>query len=243
MALLLLLDPTDGTPRALLDAIAITAMRTGALTAIGARHLARPDARVLGHVGARGTAWWNVRLLDHLFGFSEIRVHSRRPESRERFAAGLSSALGKPVTATADWRSCLEGADVMVEATRLERPEPLLRTAWVAPGALVVPYGTMSAVELDLADAVDKVVVDDWGQAGVGPFGALRRHVDEGRLTRDTLHAELGQIVAGLRPGRERPEERILFWHRGLALSDIALGALALEKAAAGGLGQRLRYA
>ena len=77
-------------------------MRTGALTAIGARHLARPDARVLGHVGARGTAWWNVRLLDHLFGFAEIRVHSRRPESRERFAAELASALGKPVAATAD---------------------------------------------------------------------------------------------------------------------------------------------
>ena len=131
----------------------------------------------------------------------------------------------------------------MVEASRLARPEPLLRTAWVAPGALVVPYGTMSAVEPDLTDAVDKVVVDDWGQAGVGPFGALRRHVDEGRLTRGTLHAELGQIVAGLRPGRERAEERILFWHRGLAHSDIALGALALRKAAACGLVQRLRYA
>jgi ornithine cyclodeaminase len=87
------------------------------------------------------------------------------------------------------------------------------------------------------------VVVDDWGQAGVGPFGALRRHVDEGRLTSATLHAELGQIVAGLKPGRERQEERILFWHRGLALSDIALGALALGKAAVNGLGQRLRYA
>jgi ornithine cyclodeaminase len=86
-------------------------------------------------------------------------------------------------------------------------------------------------------------VVDDWGQAGAGPFGALRRHVDEGKLTRETLHAELGEIVAGLKPGRERPDETILFWHRGLSLSDIALGALALEKAARLGLGQTLRYA
>jgi alanine dehydrogenase len=243
MALLLLLDPTTGMPRALVDATAITAMRTGALTALGARHLARADSRVLGHIGARGTAWWNVRLLDQLYDFAEIRVHSRRLESRDAFAAALARTLGKPVKATPDWRTCLEGADIMVEASRLQRPEPLLRTAWVTPGTLVIPYGTMSAVELDLTDVMDKVVVDDWGQAGVGPFGALRRHVDEGRLTQATLHAELGQIVAGLKPGRERQEERILFWHRGLALSDIALGALALDKAADRGVGQRLRYA
>ena len=200
--------------------------------------------RVLGHVGARGTAWWNVRLLDHLFGFEEIRVHSRRPESRERVrrptSAATSASRSRPI---ADWRSCLEGADIMVEASRLERPEPLLRTAWVAPGTLVVPYGTMSAVELDLVDAMDKVVVDDWGQAGVGPFGALRRHVDEGRLTRDTLHAELGQIVAGLRPGRERPDERILFWHRGSRPLGHRAGCPGAGKGGRLGLGQRLRYA
>ena len=80
------------------------------------------------------------------------------------------------------------------------------------------------------------------GPGRVGPFGALRRHVDAGGSTQETLHAELGQIVAGLKPGRERQEERILFWHRGLALSDIALGALALDKAAGVGLAM-LRYA
>ena len=64
-------------------------MRTGAVTAIGAKHLARKGSRVLGHIGARGTAYWNVRLLDHLFDFDEIRVHSRRPESRDAFAAQL----------------------------------------------------------------------------------------------------------------------------------------------------------
>lgn len=243
MALLLLFDPTTGMPRAVMDATAITSMRTGALTAIGAKHLARPDAAVLGHVGARGTAYWNVRLLDRLFGLREIRVHSRRPESREAFAQRLSRDLGKPVIATPDWRTCLEGADILVEASRLERPEPLLKTAWIRPGALVVPYGTMSALEPDVLDAIDKVVVDDWGQAGVGPFGALRRQVDEGRLTATSLHAELGQIVAGLRPGREQPQERILFWHRGLSLSDIALGALVLARARERGVGRSLPYA
>jgi ornithine cyclodeaminase len=90
---------------------------------------------------------------------------------------------------------------------------------------------------------MDKWVMDDWGQAKAGPFGALRRHIDEGKLGPHNLHAELGQIVAGLKPGRERDDETILFWHRGLSLSDIALGAAMLEKAKRLGIGQSLRYA
>jgi ornithine cyclodeaminase len=90
---------------------------------------------------------------------------------------------------------------------------------------------------------MSKIVVDDWGQCRSGKFGALRAHVEAGKLTEDTLHAELGQIVAGLRPGRESDDETILFWHRGLSLSDIALGHAILAKAASAGAGQRLRYA
>ena len=243
MAILNLFDPATGMPKAILDATAITDMRTGAMTALGAKHLARKDAKVLGHVGARGTAYWNVRLLDRLFDFAEIRVHSKRKESREAFAAKLSADLGKPVVATDDWESCLKGADIMVEASRLPAPEPLFKTEWIKRGAFVVPYGTMSAVELSLTDVMDKMVVDDWGQCRKGlPFGALRAHVDSDRLNERNLHAELGQIVAGMKPGRERPEETILFWHRGLSLSDIALGAALLEKAAARGIGQSLRF-
>jgi alanine dehydrogenase len=101
----------------------------------------------------------------------------------------------------------------------------------------------MSAVELSLTDIMSKVVVDDWGQCRKGlPFGALRQHVDLGRLTEDNLHAELGQIVANLKVGRQTEEETILFWHRGLSLSDIALGHLMLEKAAALHIGQSLRF-
>jgi len=243
MALLNLFDPATGMPKAIVDATAITSMRTGAVTAIGARHLARPESRVLGHIGSRGTAYWNVRLLDGIFGFDEIRVHSRREESRDAFARRLSEDLRKPVRATADWRSCVAGADIVVEASRLHAPQPLLETSWIAPGALVIPYGTMSAVELSLTDVMDKIVVDDWGQCATGQFGALRAHVDTGRLTRDNLHAELGEIVAGARPGRESPQETILLWHRGLSLSDIALAHALLEQAAAAGVGTRLRFA
>ena len=243
MGLLALFDPETGRPLAVVDAAGITDMRTGAVTALGARHLAPRGARVLGHIGARGTAYWNVRLLARVLdGLEEIRVHSRRPESRDAFAARLEADLGRPVTVTDDWESCVRGADVVVEASRLEAPEPLLRTEWIAPGALVAPYGTMSAVELSLTAIMDKVVVDDWGQAGAGPFGALRRHVDDGLVTAESLHAELGQIVAGLRPGRESEEETILFWHRGLSTTDVALGHALLAKAERLSVGQTLRY-
>jgi alanine dehydrogenase len=87
---------------------------------------------------------------------------------------------------------------------------------------------------------MDKVVVDDWGQCRTGTFGALRAHVDSGRLHEDSLHAELCQIVVGDRPGRESDDERILFWHRGLSLSDIALGHALVEKARLVGIGTTL---
>jgi alanine dehydrogenase len=243
LAVLVLLDPRTGAPKAILDASSITDMRTGAVTAIGAKYLARKNAKILGHIGARGTAYWNVRLLDHLFDFDEIRVHSRREESRRSFAERLARDLGKPVIATEDWKACVEDADIIVEASRLLEPTPLLKTEWIKKGAFVVPYGTMSAVELSLTDIMDKLVVDDWGQCKGGKFGSLRAHVEAGKLSEKTLHAELGEIVAGKKPGRESEAETILFWHRGLSLSDIALGHAMLMKAERLGIGQRLRFA
>ena len=242
-ATLNLMDARTGTPRAVIDATAITDMRTGAMSAVGARHLAPSRPRILGHIGARGSAYWNVRLLDHLFDFEEIRVHSRRPESREAFGRRLEGDLGKRITVTDNWRDCLEGADVMVEASRLDAPQPLFETAWVKPGALVIPYGTNSTVEDDFTDAFDKIVVDHWEQCLVGPFGCLRRHVDSGKVTRETIHGQLGSICAGRLAGRESDDETILFWHRGLSISDIALGHAMLEKAERLGIGHTLPYA
>ena len=128
------------------------------------------------------------------------------------------------------------------QASRLRAPEPLLRTEWIKPGAFVVPYGTMSAVELSLTDIMAKLVVDDCGQCKGGQFGSLRAHVEAGKLSAQTLHAEMGEIVAGRKAGRESEDESILFWHRGLSLSDIALGFAMLEKARLLGIGQTLRF-
>jgi ornithine cyclodeaminase len=244
LALLNLFDPSTGAPVAILDATSLTGMRTGAVTALGGKYLAKKSSTVLGHIGARGTSYWNIRLLDHYFHFDEIRVHSKRTESQSAFVRRLSEDLGKPVLGVDSWEQCVRDADIVVEASRLAEPEPLLRTEWIKPGALVIPYGTMSAVELSLTDIMHKVVVDDWGQCRKGlPYGALRRHVDLDKITEQNLHAELGQIVAGLRPGRESDQETILFWHRGLSLSDIALGHAMLQKARAVGVGVTLRFA
>jgi alanine dehydrogenase len=243
MAMLNLFDPRTGAPVAMIDATFVTDARTGAMTALGARHLARRESKILGHVGARGTSYWNVRLLNSLFDFDEIRVHSRRPESRNAFAARLERDLGKKIVVTEDWETCVRGADIVVEASRLERPTPMLKTEWIKPGAFVVPYGTMSAIEFSLTDIMDKLVVDDWGQCKGGIFGSLRAHVEAGKLSEQTLYGELGEIVAGRKPGRQSEDETNLFWHRGLSLSDIALGHAILQKAERMGLGQRLLYA
>lgn len=244
LALLLLLDPQVGAPRAILDASSITDMRTGAVSAIGAKYLAPKGSKILANIGARGTSYWNCRLIAHLFDLDEIRIHSRRPESREALGRRLREDLGgrTKVVVAEDWQSAIEGADIVIEAARLIDPEPILKTAWIKKGALVMPYGTVSAVELSLTDVMDKILMDDWGQRG-GTKGALRQHVDSGRLSDDNFYGELGQVVAGLKPGRESEQETILLWHRGLSLSDIALGHAMLEKAQRLGVGHRLRYA
>ncbi len=243
LAVLTLFCPETGVPKAIIDASSITDMRTGAMTALGAKYLANKESKILGHIGARGTAYWNVRLLNHLFDLSEIRVHSRRPESQNAFAKKLRTDLNRDIIVTDNWKDCLDNADILVEASRLPEPHPHLLTQWVKPGSLIVPYGTMSAVEFSLTDIMDKIVVDDWGQCAPGkPFGSLRRHVDEGKVSEETIHGELGQIVAGQKSGRESADETNLFWHRGLSTTDIALGHAIWKKAEANGLGQSLRF-
>ena len=99
---------------------------------------------------------------------------------------------------------------------------------------LVVPYGTMSAVELSLTDIMDKIVVDDWGQCRGGQFGSLRAHVKTGRLSRGRRSTPNSARSSPARSRAARSdEETILFWHRGLSLSDIALGHAMLKKAQA----------
>jgi ornithine cyclodeaminase/alanine dehydrogenase-like protein (mu-crystallin family) len=154
----------------------------------------------------------------------------------------LEHDLGKKIAVTDNWRDCLAGADIMVEASRLETRIEHFKRDFVKKGALVIPYGTISALELSLPSIMDKIVIDDFGQFRAGRFGALRPHIDLGLVSEETVHAELAEIVVGRKAGRERDDETILFWHRGLSLSDISLAAAMLRKARDLGIGQSLVY-
>jgi ornithine cyclodeaminase len=214
MALLNLFDPRTGMPKAVLDASAITDMRTGAMTALGGKYLARKDARILGHIGARGTAYWNVRLLDRLFDFDEIRVHSRRPESRIPFGERLAADHGKPVRVVDDWESCVRGAD---SSSRLR--------ACPRPGHAQDRVDQEGRAGDALRDDERRRTLADrhHGQDGrrrLGvcrkglPFGALRPCLDGDRRPENLRRNGTVRPQAGARAATKQS-----FWHRGLSLS------------------------
>jgi alanine dehydrogenase len=238
IALLTLYDPTTGAPLALLDATVLTWLRTGAVTGIGAKHLARPESRIVGHIGARGTAFGNLAALASLFALEEIRIASHRPETREKLAREVEAKLGVRALAVDSVEAACRDADIVVEATRLEKPEILIPDRWLKPGSLLVTYGWVMAVDPATVAGVEKRVVDDWAQCRQG--GALYPLIANGALRDKHIHAEIGQILSGDRPGRTRADERILFWHRGFAISDIVLGAWILAEARRKGVGQLL---
>ncbi len=242
LALLTLYDPQTGMPIAIVDATVNTWMRTGAVTALGAKYLASKDAKVLGHIGARGTSWYNIRMLNRIFDFEEIRVTSRRPASRERFAETLSAELNRPIRVMDSCKETVKDADIIIDASRLLNHEVLVADSDVKPGAHLQAYGAVLSVERSLPFSVDKFVVDDWNQCKISPYGQFADLVQNKELRDEHVYGEIGEIAAGLKPGRESEKERSLFWHKGFAVSDIMLGMLAVEKARESGVGTELTY-
>ena len=213
LALLTLYDPWTGVPQAIIDATLITEVRTGAMTAVGARHLARPDAKVLGHVGARGTAHSNVVMLDAMFDLDEIRVTSRRPESREAFADRLREELDTPVVVTGSVAETFDGADIAVEATRLTEPR---LAGHPRPGRARLAAGPVRHRQRRSTPTCSTWWTRSWSTTG----GRRRRASSarcgptsrSGALTRETLHAEIGEVVTGeaARPGERRRADPVL---------------------------------
>ncbi|ARP80423.1 hypothetical protein CAL12_05965 [Bordetella genomosp. 8] len=235
VAMLTLYDPKTGVPVAIIDATDITTWRTGAVTTIGARHLAPSGSKILGHIGARGTAFANIALMARQFDLEEVRIHSKRSETRELLAKRVREELKIKAVAVDSTEAAVRDADIVVEATRLEKPEILIRDAWLKPDCLLVCYGWKMAVDPATVLTASKVVVDDWRQCCVG--GQLHELIVQGKLTRDMLHAEIGEIVDGSRAGREEGDGRIVFWHRGFAISDIMVGRAVIDRAQARGVG------
>jgi ornithine cyclodeaminase len=238
IGLLTLYHPETGMPFAIVEGTKTTWMRTGAVTAIGAKYLARRDSKVIAHIGARGTARYNILMLSHLFSIEEIRVISKRAESRDRLVKDLREEHRLPVRGVDSYQEAVKGADIIIDSSRLETPEVLIHRDWLKPGSLLIPYGWVMSIDPQIPFIVDKLVVDDWKQCCEG--GQLYPVISSGQLTERHLYGEIGEIVCGHKRGRETPEERILFWHRGFAISDIMLGYFYYQRAREKGLGQSL---
>ena len=235
VAMLTLFDPRIGIPKAVMDATDITTHRTGAVTGIGARHLARKESKVVGHLGARGTAFSNIESLMQDFDIEEVRITSKRPETRETLAEEVRTRLALNAVACDGAEETVRDADIVVEATRLEQPEVLIDDAWLKPDCLLVTYGWVMATDPATVRRASKVVVDDWEQCCKG--GQLFPMIESGELTRETLHGEIGEVVDGAVSGREDSDGIIVYWHRGFAISDIMLGSRVLQEAEARGVG------
>jgi alanine dehydrogenase len=233
-ALLAAFDPATGEPLAIMDATSITELRTAAGSALSARLLARADARVLAIVGTGVQARAHARFLPLVRAIEELRVAGRDAEKAERLAADLRAA-GLPAHAAASGEDAVRGADVVCAATHAA--EPVVRGAWLAPGAHVTSVGYNTAGrELD-EDAVARalVVVESRPTALAPPPAGSN---DLAGLAPERVHAELGELVAGTRPGRTAQEQVTLYKSVGVAVQDTAAAALALERARERGVGR-----
>ena len=235
VGLLTLFDPRIGIPKAIMDATDITTHRTGAVTGIGAKYLARKSSKIVGHLGARGSAFSNIESLMQVFDIEEVRITSKRPETRERLADEIRSRLALNAVACDSAEDTVRDADIVVEATRLEKAAVLIDDAWLKPDCLLVTYGWVMATDPATVQRASKVVVDDWEQCCKG--GQLYPMIENGELTRDSLHGEIGEVVAGAVSGREDGDGIIVYWHRGFAISDIMLGSRVLGEAENRGVG------
>jgi len=231
----LLSDPTTGRPLALIDDHWSYALRSAAAPVVAAKWLAPAQPRVLGLVGIGMMGTNALRCLTTLYRFDEIRCTSRRPETREQFAAKWSAELGTRFRPCGSPEEVATGADIVVGGTTSS--EIMCRAEWLKPGCLFI---SLARRELDPAGwgRMDKVVVDSWDFNMRMPV--FRDMVEAGLFGRDRLYAEIHEIVTGAKPGREREDERILIHTCGLVSQDVALAHVIYHAALKAGVGIRL---
>jgi ornithine cyclodeaminase len=233
-ALVLMVDPATGVPRAVLDGTWLTALRTGAASGVATRHLARRDARVLTVFGAGVQARSQIEAVRCVRSVEEVRVVDRDGESAARLVGELGDVRA---VAVPDPRDALAGADIVVTATT--SPTPVFRGRDVEPGTHVNAIGayTPETREVD-GDLVlrSTVVVDDRGSA-LAEAGDLLIPLADGVIDTGHIRAELGDLVLGRHPGRTRPDEITFFKSVGNAVQDVAVAQLAVARAEQEGWG------
>jgi alanine dehydrogenase len=233
-AVIVAFDPDSGEPRALLDGTAITAVRTGAASALSVRLLARPDAQRLALLGSGVQARSHARAIARVRRLAEIRIASRNRARVEALARDLESELKVTTAAVSTYEDAVRGADIVAAATH--SPEPVVRREWLAPGTHVTSVGVNPhGRELDGETVRDAVVVVESRGAALAPFPAgsndLLWAIRDGLIDESHIRAELGELVAESRAGRTDDEQLTLYKSVGIAVQDAAAAALVLRKA------------
>lgn len=226
-----LFDGVSGVPSAVLDASAITAVRTAAVSAVATRVLARDDARVLAILGAGVQGRAHLRALPAVRAFDEVRVYAPSPEHVRAMADGQA-------TIAASAEEAVRGADVVVLAT--SSAEPVIRRDWLAAGAHVNAVGASmpSARELDVETVAACALYCDSRESLRHEAGEFRLAIEQGAIGgEDHVRGELGEVLAGLAPGRTDAQELTVFRALGLAVEDLAAAERAVAGARARGIG------
>ena len=220
-------------PVALMEAGLVSGMRTAAVTVVGAEHLARRDARLLGCVGCGFIGRLQIRALrESRPALEDVSLFDLERQAAERLAREFQERLDGRVRVCESAEECVRGADVVVTST--VTAQPYLEFAWLARGSFLSNISLLDVCD-DVFLNADKVVVDDWDQCN-REGKPIHRLTQAGVFSRERLHAELGEIVLGERPGRESDDEIILLNPMGLAIEDVAAAhavyELALERGA-----------
>lgn len=230
-------DPETGAPLAFMEAGFLTAIRTGAASAVAAKYLARPDSRRVACFGAGVQAEFQLRCLKAVLPVESIAVVGRDPARAWAFATRMRGALGVPVEVARDRRAAVREADVVTCATTASRPVFAGRD--LRPGAHVDAVGAFRPTTREVDTETVKrarVVVDTYHGAWT-EAGDLLIPIKAGAITRRHVRAELAEVVARKKPGRTRPDEITLFKSVGWAPEDAASAHLAYDRAMARGIG------
>jgi len=237
LASYVLMDHTTGEPLALLEASYTTALRTGATSALAAKHLARPDSRRVACFGTSVQAGWQLRCLAAVFPLERTVVLGRDQERAQAFAGAMARELGLAVETGRDAVAAVSAADIVTCATT--SPTPLFAGADLRPGTHVDAVGAFrpSEREVDTETVRRARVVVDAYAAALAEAGELLIPLGESAIGREHVVAELAELVTGSRQGRTSSSDVTLFKSVGFALEDLATATLAYHRARERGIG------
>ncbi|HEY8187411.1 MAG TPA: ornithine cyclodeaminase family protein [Pyrinomonadaceae bacterium] len=238
----LLFSAESGELLAVINASAVTAVRTAAVSAVATRALAREDAGDLGVIGAGVQARSHIEAMSHVRQIRRCRIASRRVDSARKLADELHRRYNFPVEAVETVEAALRGADLVVTAT--SSAEALVRREWISEGAHLNAVGssTPNARELDAATVAASSLFVDKIESAVNEAGDYLRAVVDGVIGPGHIRAELGEVLNGTKPGRTSPDEITLFKSLGLAVEDLAAARYLYDKSKETGAGTWVRF-